>query len=59
MHGAFFEILVSIAVSMRLVQFYEYQNQADKVSFGLAIFFSLIIAAYFAFVTYFTCCKSR
>ena len=59
-NGAFFEILVSISVSMSMVTFVggDYFSDLDNVSVILSLLFTLIMTSYILFVFYLVCCKS-
>ena len=57
-HGVFFEVLVCVSMSMRMLDYYEYLNDSDKASIGLQFFFAVILFAYLMYVFYFTIFKT-
>ena len=57
-HGTFFEIMVCVSVSMKMLKYDKYLNTPDLVSVGLQFFFAAILCLYVLFVTYFTIFKT-
>ena len=58
-NGTFFEIMVIVSVSTRMMQYSDYFVKPDWVSFGLQFFFSFLLGVYILFVTYFSIFKIR
>ena len=57
-HGTFFEVMVCVSVSMRMLKYEKYFETPDYVSVVLQFFFALILITYVIFVTYFTIFKT-
>ena len=46
--------MVSLSVSMKIFEIYEYTNHADRLSIANQLLVSIIFAIYVGFLTYFT-----
>ena len=54
LQGVFFEVMVSLSVSMKIFSIYEYLNLADKFNIANQLIVFIIFAVYVVFLTYFT-----
>ena len=57
-HGTFFEMLVCVSVSMRMLKFADFYTDADWVSVVLQFVFAVFLVGYIIFITYFTVMKT-
>ena len=55
-HGAFFEIMVSITTAMVVVDYWYELNEADHISIYCQLFAGVIVVLYVSFIFYFACC---
>jgi len=58
-HGVFFEVLVCVSISVKMLEYGEFLNDSDWVSLYLAAFFGLILLIYIAFLVYFSCVSKK
>ena len=54
LQGIFFEVTVSLSVSMKIFEIYQYTNLADRFSIANQLVVLVILAVYVGFLTYFT-----
>ena len=53
-NGTFFEVMISVSVSMRMLEYSKYLKEADHTSIGLSFLFAAILIAYILYILYFT-----
>ena len=54
LQGVFFEVMVSLSVSMKIFEIWQYTNLADRFSIANQLLVLVILAIYVGFLTYFT-----
>lgn len=58
-HGTFFEVLVCVSISMQMLSYSSFLNEADWISVYMSFFYAGILGSYIVFLMYFSCTKSR
>ena len=53
MTATFFENLICISISMKMLEYYDVLNSADKMSVALQFIFLVAVLAFIGYVTYF------
>ena len=59
LHGTFFEILVCLSISVGMLSYWEYFNEADHASVLLSLFFMLLMIGYLFTVLFFALFRSK
>ena len=54
-HGVFFEVLVCVSISMKMLEYGQFLNTNDWISVYLSVFFAAILLSYIVFLLYFAC----
>ena len=52
--GTFYEVMVSLSISMKIFEIWQYTNSSDKLSIAQQLIVLLVMAGYVGLLTYFT-----